>query len=318
METKTYVFDGNNGSSNNQQFDPNLLWAMMFGGGGFGGYGGGNWIWPLFLLALWGGNGFGGFGGGNGLFGGRGVGFLSDQINNNYGRDLLAQLINGNKDAIGQLSNMLGCKVGDIQNALNALQTQICQFANQTGIGQQQIINSLERGDANLASQLAACCCDLKGAIKDVAIGQERGFSSIAFNQERNKCDIEKAIAGQTQTITARLDAMEKTSLLDKIDKLREDKSTLTTQLNLEHQNQYTAGVVAQAISPVNAALAALQSDVDGIKCKLPRTETIVAQPNYIPVNAGINVGLAPYSLCASGLGFAGFGGFGYNNNGFY
>lgn len=307
MESKTIVFDGNNGGQSNNQFDPNLLWAMMFGGGGFGGYGGGNWIWPLFLLALWGGNGFGGFGGGNGMFGGRGIGFLSDQINNNYGRDLLAQLINGNKDAIGQLSNMLGCKVGDIQNALNALQNQICQFSNQTGIGQQQIINSLERGDANLASQLAACCCDLKGAIKDVAIGQERGFSSIAFNQERNKCDIEKAIADQTQTITARLDAMEKTALLEKIDKLREDKSTLTTQLNLEHQNQYTAGVVAQAVGPVNAALAALRSDVDGIKCKLPETYSVPFQPfTAIP------------NCVAYGIGLNGFGLGWNNNNGFF
>lgn len=313
METKTYVFDGNNGSSNNQQFDPNLLWAMMFGGGGFGGYGGGNWIWPLFLLAfLFNGNGFGGFGGGNGLFGGRGVGFLSDQMNNNYGRELLGQLINGNKEAISQLATQLGCKAGDIQSALQSLSTQICQFSNQTGIGQQQIISSLERGDANLASQLAACCCDLKGAIKDVAIGQERGFSSIAFNQERNKSDLENAISSQTAAITARLDAMEKTSLLDKIDKLREEKSTLTTQLNLEHQNSYTAGVVAQAISPVNAALASLQSDVDGIKCKLPRTETIVAQPNYVPVNTGINVGLQPYLVGGYGCNYG--CGYGWNN----
>ena len=134
---------------------------------------------------------------------------------------------------------------------------------------------------------------DAKGAQKPI----EEGKFLVEFLRERQ--------------------AHQKVSGVD--DKLREDKSTLTTQLNLEHQNQYTAGIVAQAVGPVNAALAALQSDVDGIKCKLPRTETIVAQPNYIPVNAGINVGLAPYSLCASGLGFAGFGGLGFNNNnGFY
>ena len=300
METKTYVFDGQNGSSNNNQFDPNLLWAMMFGGGGFGGYGGGNWIWPLFLLALWGGNGFGGFGGGNG-FGGRGVGFLSDQINNNNGRDLLAQLINGNKDAINQLSNMLGCKVGDIQGALNALQLQICQFSNQTGIGQQQIINSLERGDANLASQLAACCCDIKGAIAQTNVGLERGFSSVAYETQRQTCDIEKAIAASTSQILEGQRAAEMRDLQDKLDALREKNAQQAVILNN-----------AQQTAQFSAMLAPIAEDLASIKCKLPRTEVVNVQPDYIPVNRAVNIGYAPYYGCGFGSGF-GFGN-GWNN----
>lgn len=304
METKTYVFDGNNGSSNNQQFDPNLLWAMMFGGGGFGGYGGGNWIWPLFLLALWGGNGFGGFGGGNGLFGGRGAAFLSDQINNNYGRDLLAQLINGNKEAIGQLSTQLGCKAGDIQNALNALQSQICQFSNQTGIGQQQIINALERGDANLASQLAACCCDIKGAIKDVAIGQERGFASVAYETQRQTCDIEKAIASSTSQILEGQRAAEMREMQDKLDSLREKNAQQAVILNN-----------AQQTAQFSAMLAPIAEDLASIKCKLPKTEVVNVQPDYIPVNRSVNVAYAPYYGCGYGAGFGfGSGWNGWNN----
>lgn len=304
METKTYVFDGNNGSSNNQQFDPNLLWAMMFGGGGFGGYGGGNWIWPLFLLALWGGNGFGGFGGGNGLFGGRGTAFLSDQINNNYGRDLLAQLINGNKEAIGQLSTQLGCKVGDIQNALNALQNQICQFSNQTGIGQQQIINALERGDANLASQLAACCCDIKGAIKDVAIGQERGFASVAYETQRQTCDIEKAIASSTSQILEGQRAAEMRDLQDKLDALREKNAQQAVMLNN-----------AQQTSQFAAMLAPIQADLAELKCNQVPVKKIACPEQYVPLNTSVNAtyGLIP-TYCGYGYG-AGFGfGNGWNN----
>jgi hypothetical protein len=302
METKTYVFDGNNGSSNNQQFDPNLLWAMMFGGGGFGGYGGGNWIWPLFLLALWGGNGFGGFGGGNGLFGGRGTAFLSDQINNNYGRDLLAQLINGNKEAIGQLSTQLGCKAGDIQNALNALQGQICQFSNQTGIGQQQIINALERGDANLASQLAACCCDIKGAIKDVAIGQERGFASVAYETQRQTCDIEKAIASSTSQILEGQRAAEMREMQDKLDALREKNAQQAVILNN-----------AQQTSQFAAMLAPIQADLAELKCNQVPVKKIACPEQYVPVNTGINAtyGLIP-TYC--GGGFFGNGWSGWNN----
>ena len=69
-DTKTYVFgnDGNNGYQNG--FDPNLLIGAMMGGGGFGGFGGANWLLPFLLFFLWGnngwGNGFGGFGGNRG------------------------------------------------------------------------------------------------------------------------------------------------------------------------------------------------------------------------------------------------------------
>ncbi len=314
--TKTLVFDG--AGSSNGTFDPNLLLGMMFGGGGFGGFGGGaNWIWPLFLFALFGFGGFGGFGGwgGNGFGTNNGIGFLSNQINEDAGRQLVLQGLNCNKEAIAQLSSALNCTSGQIQSALNLIQSKLCDVGNQVGMTGMQVINAIDRGDSALASQLAACCCDLKGAIKDVAIGQERGFSSLAYANQQNKCDIEKAISGSTTAITARLDAMEKAQLYDKIDKLREDKSTLTTQLNIEHQTAAIAQTQAQMIAPINAALASLQSDVDGIKCKLPRTETVVAQPNYIPVNYGVNVGLAPYA-CGYGCGY-GFGfGNGWNNGG--
>lgn len=296
--TKTLVFDGM-GSSNNT-FDPNYLLGMMMGNGGFGGgFGNGNWLWIIFLFALFGGN-WGGFGGWGGN-GSNGAGFLSNQINEDTGRQLVMQAINGNRDAIAQLSSALNCTAGDIQNALCAIQGKISDVANQVGMSTLQVVNAIDRGDAALASQLANCCCDLKGAIKDVAIGQERGFSSLAYATQQQTCSIEKSIAGSTSAITARLDAMEKAQLYDKIDKLREEKGTLTTQLNLEHQTASIVQSQAQMLAPLNAAVASLQSDVDGIKCKLPRTETVVAQPNYIPVNYGVNVGLAPY--CASGYG---------------
>jgi hypothetical protein len=62
-------------------------------------------------------------------------------------------------------------------------------------------------------------------------------------------------------------------------------------------------------LQPINASLAGLHSEVDGIKCKLPKTETIIATPDYVPINRGINVNYAPYS-CLGGFGFP----FGFNN----
>ena len=40
-ESKTYVFGNDRNGGYNNGFDPNLLYGMMMGGGGFGGFGGG-------------------------------------------------------------------------------------------------------------------------------------------------------------------------------------------------------------------------------------------------------------------------------------
>lgn len=77
--------------------DPNLLLALQ-NNGGFGNNG--SWIWILFLWMIWGANGWGnGFGGNN-----NGTGFLANQLNNDAGRDLLLQAINGRADAASQLA----------------------------------------------------------------------------------------------------------------------------------------------------------------------------------------------------------------------
>ena len=67
----------------NNGIDPNLLLALNNNGG----FGGGNWIWILFLWLIWGANGWGG----NNGFGGNG--FLSNQISNDTGRELLMNAI---------------------------------------------------------------------------------------------------------------------------------------------------------------------------------------------------------------------------------
>lgn len=323
-ETKTYVF-GEGGNNSQNGFDPNLLLGMMFGGGGFGGFGGGaNFLWPLFLLFAWMRNGFGGFGGNGGFCGcNNGYEFLSAQINNSTGRELLMQTINGNGNAISQLASTLGCQVGDIQNALHSLSTQICQFSSQTGLGQQQIINSLERGDAALANQMSqcccdirtaiqSCCCDVRGAIKDVAIGQERGFSSIAFNQERNKCDIVTAMSENTARILEGQRNAEFRELQRDLAERDREIAKKDVIINNAQQTATFGQMLTQATQPIYAAVGALQSDVDGIKCRLPKTETITVQPDYIPVNRGVNVAYGPYGVCG-GLGFNGLG-LGFNN----
>ena len=299
-ETKTYVF-GEGNSQNN--FDPNLLWGMLMGNGGFGGgWGGGmNFLWPFFLLFLWGGNGFGGWGN-NGNRGG--FDFLSSQINNSTGRDLLMQAINGNGNAISQLSSTLGCQVGDIQNALHSLSTQICQFSNQTGLGQQQIINSLERGDASLAYQLSqnscdirnaiqSCCCDTQRAIAGVEATATRGFADVGYALRDQTCNLEKAGNANTTAILAKLDAIEDS---------RKDRE-------LAEKDRVIATLTAR--SERQAELQPIYSALQDIQCNQPPVKKICCPEQYIPVNTGIN---AHYGLIPTYCGYGGYG-FPYGGN---
>lgn len=295
------------GGNSSNSLDPNLLLALN-NGGGFGGNG--NWMWILFLFFLWPfmrGNGWGGFGGAGNGFGADGTGYLANMANNDTGRELLMQAINGNGDAIRQLSSMLGCKVDSIQTAICNLGSQIQQVGNQAGMGIQQTINAVQAGNTQLGMQIAQCCCDLrselaastcavKESVNNVNSSVARGFADVGYALRDQTCNIEKAIAASTSQILAGQAAIEKRELQREIDTLREQKET------------YKIGNL------INGAIAPLAAEVAGIKCKLPHTETVNVSPEYVPINRGINVSYAPY--CVPGYGAYGVYGnaCGYNN----
>ena len=75
--------------------------------------------------------------------------------------------------------------------------------------------------------------------------------------------------------LMGKLDQMQTQAMQDKLDALREKNSALVAQISNEHQTQALQAYQAQIITPVNAALAALQAEVAGIKCKLPNTVSV-------------------------------------------
>lgn len=314
MDSKTYVFGNDSGSSGQggmmsllapllQQrgLDPNLLLAMNKGNGGFGEGGWFMWVIFLFFLMGWGGNGWGGFGNN-----GRG-GYVANEINNDYGRSLLMDAIGGNRNAISNLATQLNCTEGQIQGAISALTAQVGNVGNQVGMTGQQVINALQQGNMQLASQLAQCCCDNKMAIAQQTTAlqnninailneQEKGFANVAYETQRQTCDIQGAIKNSTQQILDGQRAAEMRELQNKIDNLREENSTFK-------QSAMTNQIVGQAVAPINAFLANLQKDVDGIKCKLPETATVPYQPfQAIPNCVAAQYGLYGYNAAANGF----------------
>lgn len=284
MESKTYVF-GNEGSTSNngmlgllapllqkQGVDPNVLLAMK-GNNGFGGEGGWfMWVIFLFFLMGWGGNGWGGFGN-------NGRGGLANEINNDYGRGLLMDAIGGNRNALSNLATQLNCTEGQIQSAISALTSQVQNVGNQVGMSGMQTINALQQGNMQIAQQIANCCCQTNNNIttqgyeSKLAICQQT--HAINDNANSNALMLRDTNQSNHLALMGKLDQMQTQAMQDKLDALREKNSALVAQISNEHQTQALQAYQAQIITPVNAALAALQAEVAGIKCKLPNTVSV-------------------------------------------
>lgn len=127
------------------KMDPNLVAALMNGRNNQDQFGGANgwWLWIIVLFWLWGGRGFG-----NG-FGGNGndccANGLPAQLNNDYGRELLMQAIQGNRSAIEQIANALNCTTTQLQSAICNVQGAIDKVAGQVGMTSQAVINAVQQ-----------------------------------------------------------------------------------------------------------------------------------------------------------------------------
>ena len=284
----------------NSNIDPALLLLLSNNGG----FGGGNFMWILFLFFLYPLLRNGGMFGNGGLFGGGGNGcdctqFVSNLANNQTGRDLLAQAIQGNKEAISNLSSMLGCQIGDVQGVLSQIMTKVSDLGCQTKLTGQQLINAIQSGNAGLASQLASCCCDLKGAIKDVAIGTERGFSSLAYENAQGRCEIKGAIRDATDRIVDGQRAAEMRELTRENTALREKVSDLKFQVSQEHQTAAFGQMIGQAVAPIMKSLNDFDNRLGKIECNQPevaKVPYIPAAGNFVPVNLGWNIN--PFDNC--------------------
>lgn len=312
-DSKTYIFGEQGNSSLNallpflQQkgIDPAYVAGLVNNnGGGFFGNNAWEGIIALIVVAAIFNNGNGGlFGNGNN--------------SNSAEREMLMSAIQRNGTDLSQLAQSIGCSTGRLQDAIGQVSTQICNLAGQQGLSFQSVINSIQAGNASIASQLCDCCCSIKGAIADSKYATERGFcntnqilsqgfSSVAYETQRQTCDIEKAIAASTSQIMEGQRAAEMREMQDKLDALREKNAQQAVILNNTQQTAQFA-----------AMLAPIQSDLASIKCKLPKTEVVNVQPDYIPVNRSVNVAYAPYYGCGYGAGFGTFGtwGNGCNNS---
>lgn len=309
-----YVFPTEGAASGRSGVDPNLLLALNQNGG-FGG--GASWLWPMFMWMMFpwmfggGFGGFGGFGGGAGA-GLLGTGFLSNQLNNNQGTDLLLQAINGNASAASQLAQLTNSSVERVNDNVSAIRTSIASLEGTIGLTGQQIISNILSGDANLSRQLCECCCENRLAIANQTNALQAGQAAIQHSIDMDAAAANLAICQQTNALQSGATANTQ-RIVDSIAALHTDmtkefcaarerdmqneinsKNEIITQLRGQISNDAQTAQLYNIITP-------LQAKINEIANKQPNTVPVI-YPNLTAINN------TPYAG-----GYPGYG-YGYGN----
>lgn len=267
-------------NANKGNMDPAALMAMMNNNGGFGGNGAW-WIWIILLFFCWGGFGGNGFG-----RGASDASRLASELNTDANTNLLMQAINGNKEAISSLSNTLNCDFNSVTAALNNINSGVNQISCDVKLSGCEVINAITSGNAALASKLAECCCNTQRSIDSVNLNLTKmGYedqlamcnqtNTLVNTMNQNTLSLRDSNLANTQAILQKIDNFENIYRQDKMDRLTSENLALKGQISQANQNQYIAATVQANTAPIVNRLNSLQSDVDGIKCKLPNTVSV-------------------------------------------
>ena len=321
----TYIMPDNFNSGNND-----LLTASLLGNGGFGGNGMWNnpfmyLVW-MYMMRWMNGNDYNNGSGALEAATQRQIQTLSDQMNDNHTSDLIMAAIQGNNNAIQEASTRLGCDINAVASAIQSVRSDINTVGNQLGFSSERIINAVNQGNCSVIQALKDCCCEtqksiltsnyenrialdhatasLKDTVNFVGLQVEKGFSNSNYETQAQTCALQNTIrdsgTANTNAIIAKLDAMQNQALLDKIDALREKNSEQAVIINNAQQSAAFNQMLNSYTAPIANAVNVLQTELAGVKCRLPETVTLpYSCATAVPTNAVFNGwSFSPYNNC--------------------
>lgn len=260
-------------------------WLAMnnggWGNGGFFGGAGGSAFWGALLGSLvpglfggWG-NGFGGYGGG-----GAAAASLGAQATANSNTDLLMNAINGTDADIRLLATTLNSDVDSIRLGINTIQGAIANVGSQVGLSSLQVVNAIQSGNADLASRLCNCCCEMKQLVSQQGyenqIATLNQTNQLGSQADRNTRSITDAIAAQSVMISDKFCEVKERELQSKID----TQSEIITQLRNQADNAAQTAAFAAMLAPINAKLVEIESkQPNTIPVQYPNVQAVTTTP---------------------------------------
>ena len=258
----------------------NLLpYALMNNNNGFFGGNSGGAFWGALLgsvipgvFGAWGGNGFG-FGGNN-TAAASALGAQATAYNNT---DAILRAIDGTDSDVRLLASTLNTDVDSLKVGLSTIQGAIAQVGSQVGMSGLQVINAIQSGNSELASQLCQCCCNMKQLVT------EQGYQNqLATLNQTNA--ITGSIADLKAEMISQFCASEKRDMQNEINRQGDIITQLRNQLDNDRQTSQFASMLAPIASQVNVLLAKAPQTVPVIWPQLSVTQ---AEPAVTPTTAG-------------------------------
>ena len=192
-----------------------------------GGFWGDNGWWTLILFAMI--FGYGNFGGGWGGFGGGGSA--------------------GAQGAITRSNLWSEFAFNDLQRNVQGIQQGLCDGFYAVNSTLLNGFNGVQAGQAQLANQIANCCCDTGRQI-------EKGFCDVGYNMATNTSNIIQSQHNDTDRVIAKLNDMEAARQQEKIASLQAENQSLKFAASQSNQNAYLTATmdanVAELIRRIN------------------------------------------------------------------
>jgi hypothetical protein len=221
------------------------------------------------------------FGNGYGNRGGQCGGCQCPSVDGQLALQAVAAQGDASRAAIENLAASMGQNYNTILPAVQGVQNTLSALANANGMGFLQVINALQQGNCNLASQLSQCCCDNR------LLTTQQGYESrLATEGQTNTLKGEISTQGQRQVdaiadlkttmIKEFCDARER-DMQAVIDKQADEITQLRTKDNISGQTRELLGYFNSMIAP-------LQAQVKELLDKAPNTVP-VQYPNLQVVN---------------------------------
>lgn len=251
-------------------------------------WGGNNGLLWIFLLILLGGGGWN--------FGNRAGNLTNDAAitgaldaaiqkarADGLGEQAIMDAIRGNQTAIQTLATTFNTDIGNVQQALCALNGGIDKLSGQIGLSGQQVINAIQTGNMSLIQQLMSCCCEIKtqlaAGLNEVKINSMEQANVISDRLRTGFTDLHSQIDNQTAQMVAQFQGIKDMFTQNKIDTLQATVTELQNNANNSAQTAYLQNYVNSQVAPIQAAINTLVN-------RVPNTP----QPAYL-VNTNTSCG---------------------------
>lgn len=240
---------------------------------GDGMWGGNNGLLWIFLLILLGGGGWN--------FGNRAGNLTNDAAitgaldaaiqkarADGLGEQAIMDAIRGNQTAIQTLATTFNTDIGNVQQALCALNGGIDKLSGQIGLTSQQVINAIQTGNMGLTQQLMSCCCDVKSLVleqeNNVRMATMEQTNTLSDRMRTGFAETHQLIDNQTAQMVAGFQSIKDMFTQNKIDTLQATVTQLQNNANNSAQTAYLQNYINSQVAPIQATVNAITNKIPG------------------------------------------------------